>query len=170
MNTAGKQIINRNTERIFLLLVTAVMVVLFYKMYLVLNADFTDMPSRLKKGTMINLNGPHPAQNMKTLLQKGRYFRDEKDIDLISAAFENARVTDSSAINNIGDLNKKQYSINSTTALREGGETFRRRVKAERVALGFTDDDSLVFGSQNKDPAAIPSANDLQMGMHSISG
>jgi len=64
MNTAGNQIINRNTERIFLLLITAVMAVLFYKMYLVLNADFTDVSSRLKNGTMININDPHPAQNI----------------------------------------------------------------------------------------------------------
>jgi hypothetical protein len=170
MNTAGNQIINRNTERIFLLLISAVMAVLFYKMYLVLNADFNDVSSRLNNGTMVNLNDPHPAQNMKTLLQKGRYFRDEKDIDLISIAFEKARLADSSSINNIGDLNKKQYSINSITASAEGGESFRKRVKAERIALGFTDDDSIVFASQKKDPAAIPSAIDLAMGTHSITG
>jgi len=170
MNTAVNHLYNRNTERIFLLLISAVMAVLFYKMYLVLNTDFTDVSSRLTNGTMINLNDPHPAQNMRTLLQKGRYFRDEKDIDLISAAFEKARLADSANINNIGDLNKRQYSINATGALLSGGESFRKRIKAERIALGFTDNDSIVFALQKKNSAAIPSANDLQMGMHSISG
>jgi len=155
MNTAGKQIINRNTERIFLLLISAVMAVLFYKMYLVLNTDFTDVSSRLTNGTMINLNDPHPAQNRRTLLQKGRYFRDEKDIDLISAAFEKARLADSANINNIGDLNKRQYSINATGALLSGGESFRKRIKAERIALGFTDNDSIVFALQKKNSAAV---------------
>ena len=82
---------------------------------------------------------------MKLLLQKGRYFRDEKDIDLISSTFEKARLSDSVAIDNIGDLNKKQYSVNAETALHQGGESFKKRVAAERIALGISDDDSIVF-------------------------
>ena len=46
MNAAINRFINRNTERIFLLLITAVMGTLFYKMYLVLNTDFTEVPAR----------------------------------------------------------------------------------------------------------------------------
>ena len=166
MSTAVNQSVNRNTERIFLLLISTVMAVLFYKMYLVLNADFTEVPSRLKDGTMINLNDPHPAENMKTLLQKGRYFRDERDIDLISATFEKARLADSLSIDNIGDLNKKQYSVNLLKLYLPGGESFRKRVKAERIALGFSDDDSIILALQQKNPAAITSMNDLQMGIH----
>src|SRR6516165_4865428 len=115
--------VNRNTERIFLLLISIVMGVLFYKMYLVLNADFTEVPTHLKNGTMINLNDPHPEQNMKLLLQKGHYFRDERDIDLISSTFAKARSADSAKMDNIGDLNKKQYSISAGTALQSGGES-----------------------------------------------
>ena len=43
MSTTVQQKINRNTERIFLLLISVVMGVLFYKMYIVLNADFNDV-------------------------------------------------------------------------------------------------------------------------------
>ncbi len=168
MNAATSQSINRNTERIFLLLISAVMAVLFYKMYIVLNADFNEVPSRLSNGTVINLNDPHPAQNMKQLLQTGRYFRDEKDIDLITSTCEKARLADSIPIDNIGDLNKKQYSVNAETALELGGESFKRRVAAERIALGFSKDDSAVFALQQK--SAVGSENNLQMGTYSING
>jgi len=170
MKAAVRQSINRNTERIFLLLITIVMAVLFYKMYLVLNVDIAEVPSRLQQGTMIDLNDPHPSQNMKMLLQKGRYFRDEKDIDLISSTFEKARLADSASIDNIGDLNKKQYSVNAETALLAGGESFRKRVNAERVALGFSEGDSAVFTLQQKAPASISAVNNLQMGEYGISG
>ena len=170
MSTAVQQKVNRSTERIFLLLISVVMGVLFYKMYIVLNADFNDVPLRLKDGTMINLNDAHPAQNMKLLLQNGRYFRDEKDINLISSTFERARLANSIAIDNIGDLNKKQYSVSAETALAQGGESFKKRVKAERIALGITADDSIIFAMQQKDPSAINAVNDLHVGEHSITG
>ena len=128
------------------------------------------MPSRLQSGTMINLNDIHPAQNMKLLLQKGRYFRDERDIDLISSTFERARLSDSNAIINIGDLNKKQYSVSAETVLQQGGESFKKRIKAERIALGISEDDSAVFALQQRNRSAIASVNDLQMGSHSING
>ena len=166
MKAASNRSINRNTERIFLLLITAVMAVLFYKIYLVLNNDFTEVPSRLQQGTMINLNNDHPEQNMKLLLQKGRYFQDEKDIDLISSTFAKARLMDSLPMDNIGDLNKKQYSVNAETALAIGGESFKKRVAAERIVLGFSDDDNAVFAQQAK----VPSANNIAMGAHNISG
>ncbi|SFQ41013.1 FtsW/RodA/SpoVE family cell cycle protein [Parafilimonas terrae] len=170
MSAPAKQHINRNTERIFLLLLSAVMAVLFYKMYLVINAGFKEVPDRLKNGTMINLNDVHYAGNMKTLLQKGRYFSDEKDINLISSTFEKTRLADSASIDNIGDLNKKQYSVLAETALSQGGETFKRRVQGERIALGITDEETALFALQQKDRSAVSSVNDLHAGSHSISG
>jgi cell division protein FtsW (lipid II flippase) len=170
MSATNNRSINRNTERIFLLLITIIMSTLFYKMYLVLNADFAEVASRLQQGTMINLNDPHPAQNMQLLLQKGRYFRDEKDIDLISSTFEKARLKDSASIDNTGDLNKNKYSISAETALQLGGESFKKRVFAERIQLGFTDDDNAVFVSQQKDPSSVVSVNNLQMGKYGVSG
>lgn len=170
MNTTVQPRINRNTERIFLLLISIVMAVLFYKMYLVLQADFKDVDTRLSKGTMINLNDAHQAQNMKLLLQRGRYFRDEKDINLISSTFEKARLADSVAMDNIGDLNKRQYSVPAETALSQGGESFKRRVRGERIALGITADDSTVLTAQKNNPASIAAVNDVRMGARNING
>lgn len=170
MVTAQTKKITRNTERIFLLLGTILLLVLFYKLYTVLDKDFAEVPTRLQKGTMMDLNAPHPGEAMKTLLQRGRYFRDEKDIDLISSTFERTRLSDTTAIENIGDINKKNYSINADVALAQGGESFRKRVAAERIYLGFTDNDSGIFQQQIKSPAAIPSTNNIAMGRYNISG
>ncbi|HEY2727326.1 MAG TPA: FtsW/RodA/SpoVE family cell cycle protein, partial [Parafilimonas sp.] len=161
---------NRNTERIFLLLITIVMSVLFYKIYTVLSKDFIEVPARLAQGTMMNLNDSKPGEAMKTLLQNGRYFRDEKDIDLISSTFQRARTLDTSTIENIGDINKKSFSINADVALAQGGESFRKRVAAERIYLGFTQDDSTIFKQQQKNAAAISSATNVAMGRYNISG
>ncbi|HYJ64153.1 MAG TPA: FtsW/RodA/SpoVE family cell cycle protein, partial [Parafilimonas sp.] len=170
MSTGNANKINRNTERIFLLLIVIVMSVLFYKLYSVLSKDFTQVPERLAQGTMINLNDPKPGEAMKTMLQKGRYFRDEKDIDLISTTFQRARSLDTSTIENIGDINKRNYSINADVALAQGGESFKKRVAAERIYLGFTQDDSTIFKQQQKDAAAIPSVNNVAMGSYNIHG
>lgn len=162
--------INRNTERIFLLLITIVMAVLFYKLNTVVSKNFAEVPSRLAKGTMININSSKPGEAMKTLLQNGRYFRDEKDIDLISSTFQRARTLDTTAIDNIGDLNKKEYNIHADVALAQGGESFSKRVMAERIYLGFTDNDAPVLQLQQNNPSAISSTNNVGMGTHNISG
>ena len=47
MASAKANSANRNTERIFLLLITIVMSVLFYKLYTVLSKNFTEVPARL---------------------------------------------------------------------------------------------------------------------------
>ncbi len=162
--------VNRHTERIFLLLITIVMSVLFYKLYTVLSKDFFDVPTRMANGTMININDPKPGEAMKTLLQNGRYFRDEKDIDLVSATFQRARNSDTAAIDNIGDLNKKAYSIHADVALSQGGESFNKRVPAERVYLGFTDNDAAIFQQQQNNASSISSTNNIAMGNHNING
>jgi hypothetical protein len=101
---------------------------------------------------MMNLNDPKPGQAMRTLLQKGRYYRDGKDIDLISSTFEKARLADTGSIDNIGDLNKKNYNVDENTALLQGGESFKKRLAAERIMLGFTDEDSILFADLRKKP------------------
>ena len=161
---------NRNTERIFLVLITIVMAVLFYKLNTVVSKNFEEVPARIAKGTMININSGKPGEAMKTLLQNGRYFRDEKDIDLISSTFQRARILDTTSIDNIGDLNKKEYNINADIALLQGGESFSKRVMAERVYLGFTDNDAPIFQLQQNNSSAISSTNNIAMGMHNVSG
>ena len=75
---------SRHTERLFLLLITIVMGFLFFQLFSLLKKDFADVPKRLSDGTMMNLNDVKPGEHINTLLQKGFYFSDAKDINLIS--------------------------------------------------------------------------------------
>ena len=80
---------NRNLERVFLLAIGAVMLYLFLQLFEVLRKDFEEVPRRLADGSMINLNSPKPAENLASLLQRGFYLEDQRDIALIRSVSEN---------------------------------------------------------------------------------
>lgn len=160
----------RTTERIFLLLICLVMGTLFYKLYTILRNDFADVPARLQQGTIMNLNDDKPGERMKRLLEKGLYFRDKRDIDLISSVVNRGRSATEEAMDNIGELNKKKYNVNAEEAYASGGESFRKRVQLDRLLLGFSDKDSAMYEQERRKPVALPAANNLAMGNRTISG
>ncbi|RVT97361.1 cell cycle protein [Mucilaginibacter limnophilus] len=162
-------VIRRSTERVFVLLVAIILSLFFYRLYTVLQLRFADVDNRLKDGTMINLNDKNPAITIRHLLEKGYYFDDKRDIDLIEATVANA-ITPDVKIDNVGELNKRKYYIDADEAFEKGGKSFKARVTASRSLLGYTGDDSLRFVQERKSPPALPSVNDLQMGRHSIAG
>src|SRR3954452_22489268 len=154
----------RNTERFFLLILSTVMLVLFYQLFQVLQADFPDVAKRLAEGTMMNLNDEKPGDHIKTLLRKGFYFKDPKDIELIGKAVVNGRKSDKEVIDNVGELNKSSYYVNTDEAWTKGGEVFKKRVQVERSLLGFTDADSVLFQREKTKPQPLPPVNNLTMG------
>src|ERR1022692_2260424 len=131
---------NRKTERTCLLLIGIIMGLLFWKLFSVLQRDFTEVKGRMDNGTMINLNAGKPAEAMTELLTKGMYFEDPKDIAFIASTVAAAKEP-GSTIDNIGTLNKKQYFVNADEAFLEGGKSFRNRVELSRDLLGFPDID-----------------------------
>ncbi len=160
----------RNTERIFLLTITAVIGLLFFKLFTVLQQDFKEVPVRLRQGTMMNLNDTKPGERIKLLLQKGLYFQDPRDIELISTVVERGRSAAEGLSDNIGELNKKSFEVNAEEAFAGGGEVFKRRVQVDRALLGFSNADSVMFERERRSPTQLPSANNLAMGNRTISG
>ncbi|MDQ6814898.1 MAG: cell cycle protein, partial [Bacteroidota bacterium] len=165
-NSAG----SRNLERFFLFALSILMVAVYYQLFSVLKGDFADVSKRLGNGTMMNLNDDKPGERIKTLLQKGFYFRDNRDIDFISQAVENGRRNTVGIIDNVGELNKSLYNVNSEEAYLRGGEVFRKRVQVERSLLGFSDADTGLFIQERKKPVQLPSVNNLLEGNGSING
>lgn len=161
---------SRNLERFFLFAISIVMLMLFYQLFTVLKADFADVSKRLANGTMMNLNDPKPGERIKTLLQKGFYFRDQRDINFISNTVANGRRNTIGVVDNIGELNKSSYYVNTEDAYAHGGEVFRKRVMVERSLLGFSDIDSSLFEQESRKPVKLPSANSLNLGNASING
>lgn len=161
---------SRNTERVFLLLVTIVMAMLFFKLFTVLKRDFADVPQRLADGTIMNLNDDKPEERIKILLSKGFYFRDKRDINLISSVVANGRNETAGFIDNVGELNKSRYNVSTEDAYLHGGEEFKKRVRVERSLIGFTDEDSLLFEKERRKPASLPTDNNLIMGSGTVNG
>ncbi|MEO5985279.1 MAG: hypothetical protein ABIP80_07205, partial [Ferruginibacter sp.] len=118
---------NRKLERLCLVLIAVIMGLLFWKLYTVLQRDFLDVEARLAKGTMINLNDNRPADRMRILLQRGLYFEDPKDIELIAATVAKGQGS-ALTLDNTGELNKKNYFVNADEAFNRGGISFKKRV------------------------------------------
>jgi hypothetical protein len=118
----------RNTERIFLLLVILVLASLFFRLFTVLKKDFAEVPRRLADGSMVNLNNDRPGERIKALLQKGFYFEDQRDIALASSIISERLNTTEATIDNIGELNKRKYDIDAEQAFAQGGDSYKKRV------------------------------------------
>jgi cell division protein FtsW (lipid II flippase) len=159
----------RTLERLFLLLTGILLAVLFGKLYFVLQQKFADVDKRLADGTIVNLNAPNRARNVASLLKKGYYFDDPRDVDYIQSVIA-AKASAAGAFDNAGELNKRKYYVNADEAIEQGGESFRQRVLDSRELLGYTGDDSIRFSQEKSHPPDMPAQNDLGLGEYSISG
>jgi cell division protein FtsW (lipid II flippase)/cell division protein FtsI/penicillin-binding protein 2 len=160
---------SRKKERLFLLLIATVLLVLFGRLFLVLQDSFADVGKRLKDGTMVNLNAKDPAQRLAEMLQKGFYFDDQRDIDLVEKTVALGLNT-GIKFDNIGELNKKRFDVNADDAFAEGGQSFKQRVTVSRATLGYTGDDSTRFDQERKSPPTFPATADIGMDGPAISG
>jgi len=118
---------------------------------------------------MVNLNAKNPAKNVRTLLERGYYFEDKRDIDLIEKVIAQ-QVKAGSKFENVGELNKKRYDVNADTAINEGGKSFQQRVVVSRSLLGYTGDDSLRFVEERTKPPILPAVADVGLVGNSILG
>lgn len=161
--------VSRKKERIFLVLIAAMLLLLFFRLFSVLQQNFADVDKRLAEGSMVNLNAKSPAAAFRKMLEKGYYFEDEKDVDLVEKTIA-SRISGAKKFDNIGELNKKLFNVNAEVAFAEGGRSFKQRVTVSRSLLGYTGDDSIRFEQETKAPPSYPETADLAMGGPSISG
>jgi cell division protein FtsW (lipid II flippase) len=161
---------SRNKERLFLLLIMVVLLVLFVRLFYVLQDSFADVPKRLQDGTMVNLNGKNAAENFAQMLKKGYYFDDQKDINLIEGVLAESSASSIEKYDNIGELNKKRFDVIADQAYATGGQSFKQRVTVSREALGYTGVDSVRFEQEQKSPPSYPAVADIGMNGPSISG
>lgn len=160
----------RNLERIFLVLIGTVLTFLFIKLFAILKFDFENTPKRLSDGSMINLNAGKPGEQIRSLLSKGYYFDDPKDINLASSVVTQGFVNNPDPLENIGDLNKRQFNIPTETAFSQGGESYRKRALLSRALIGFVNDDSLRFNQEKSTPPPLPPTTSAALGNLAING
>jgi cell division protein FtsW (lipid II flippase) len=170
MTNGLKQNTSRVKERIGLIGITIILLLLFNSLFTVLKRDFSDIPARVAQGTIVNLNDGSPGQHLKQMLEKGFYFEDPRDIQLISSVVSQRLNPEDNIIDNIGELNKSKYNVNADEAYSSGGESFKKRVEVSRKLLGFTGDDSLRFDQERTKPPSLASTINIGLGTHTISG
>jgi hypothetical protein len=157
----------RGLERVFVGLISIILGLLFLDLYSVLERDFQGVPKRMSEGSIVNLNDKNPDQRIKYLLQKGYYFEDPRDIELIRSVV-GQRINTDEKIDNIGELNKSKYNVDAEQAFIQGGESYKKRVLAARALLGYTGADSNRFFQERKAPPPLPAVNALDLGKYRI--
>lgn len=160
----------RGLERGALAVIAIVLGFLFYSLFTVHTRDFATVPQRLADGTMVNLNSDKVDQRLKVLLQKGFYFEDSRDIDIVTTAVAKGLLSNEDVIDNIGELNKSRYNVAADEAYKNGGESFSRRAKLSRSLIGFSDVDSNRFAQERSSPPTLPATVSLGLGKHAING
>ena len=168
MEQAIPQPVSRKKERLFLVLIGLLLGLLFLRLYEIHQKSFTDVDKRLHDGTMVNLNAKNPAGNFTRLLQKGFYFDDPKDIELIGSVV--GKQMTGTPFDNIGDLNKSRFNIDTDEAFTSGGKSFKDRVLVSRALLGYTGNDSSRFIQEKNNPPQLPEQTDVGLSGYSISG
>ena len=163
-NTGG-----RTRERIFLVIVTIIVLAGFFRLFGVLQGRMKDVDRRLADGTIVNLNGEDPAKSVQSLLAKGYYFEDPADITLIGNIISSQQ-EEGLEFSNIGDLNKRKFNVPADEAAVKGGSSFKKRVAVSRALLGFTGEDEKRFTQELSQPQALPAVTDLNSGGSSIAG
>ena len=163
-----KKKVSRGRERIFLMLTGLILFGLFVRLFYVLQESFQDVDQRLQDGTMVNLNKDNPAGNVARLLEKGYYFEDKRDINLIESTI--AKQPPGKNFDNTGGLNKSTFYIDADEAYNNGGKSFKQRVRLSRQLLGYTGDDSTRFVQEKKHPPQLPAVTDAGLAGYSISG
>lgn len=160
----------RKIERLFLLLITVILALLFMQLLTGLQKDFREVDGRLQDGTMVNLNAPHPDRGLAQLLEKGYYLEDRRDIELVRSVLADRLHTETDPIDNIGELNKRAYYVGAADAFARGGDSYRKRVRLSRSLLGFTGPDSVRFAQELSAPPPLPATVDLALGGHDLGG
>ncbi|RAJ35588.1 FtsW/RodA/SpoVE family cell cycle protein [Pedobacter cryoconitis] len=159
----------RGQERLFLGLIAILLVVLFVRLFGVLQGRIKDVDQRLKDGTVVNLNAPEPAKAVQGLLTKGYYLEDPLDVEVISNSIA-AQEAKGLSFTNVGDLNKRKFNVLADEADRNGGSAFKKRVAVSRSLLGFTGDDEVRFVQEKNNAPAMPAVKSLGMGNGVIKG
>jgi cell division protein FtsW (lipid II flippase) len=160
---------NRQKERLFIGLLSVVLLLLFFKLFGVLQQRLKGTEQKLAKGTIVNLNSPNPEKGVMRVLSQGNYDLDARDIAYIGTILKD-RLHSEEAFENIGELNKRKYYVSAEEAYAKGGESFKKRALLSRSLLGYDEENGIDFIKERTNPKDFPAVLDLHAGAYHISG
>ncbi|WP_432713155.1 FtsW/RodA/SpoVE family cell cycle protein [Pedobacter sp.] len=159
----------RRKERLFIGLISVVLLLLFFKLFGVLQFRLEGTESKLAEGSIVNLNGPEPVKAIRKVLSTGNYDLDKQDIAYVSSIMD-SRLQVGEPFRNIGELNKTKFDVSADEAYAKGGQSFKKRVLLSRMLLGFNTEGGILYDKELASPQFFPASIDLHAGEHYIDG
>ena len=143
---------NRNKERIYLLVVSVVISLLFYNYYSNISTLLKDTNTAYDNKEALNLSADFSQEEFKDILKKGAYFDDKEYEDFITQALAEKLKT-YKHLANLGQLNKKPFLVEAEEMKKQGGDWGRFRYLNSATKLGL---DSILLANIDTKYAELP--------------
>jgi cell division protein FtsW (lipid II flippase) len=155
-------------NRVYLLAVTVVLLLLFGRLYVNLLPELHKSRQATATGQALILTPDLSSTAIQKLLLTGNYYTDPRDARLVADSLA-AKLAHNDAPDNLGAINKRQFSIMAPVTWRSalGGADFQSRLQVSREQMGF---DSVLYIRERKNPRQYASTVSAGSGDADISG
>ncbi|HRO84162.1 MAG TPA: FtsW/RodA/SpoVE family cell cycle protein [Niabella sp.] len=157
-NKTKQNIYSRKTERLLLLVVTAILSLMAAQYYFNIEKDLQSAEDGYQSGRVLNLAAPVQSKQLKKLLSDGNYFTDERYVDFITKNLVQ-KINEQKSLPNLGSLNKKDFMIDATLFTKSGSESGNLRFLNSLAHLGM---DTALYNKEQNNPEAYPSVVPVQ--------
>ncbi len=143
-----------STERGYLLVTTALLLVLFVRLYINRHDALNVAEQEYAAGIKLNLQPGIGGDAIQRMLRQGNYLTDPRDIALIADSLP-AKIEAEGTPDNLGAINKRAFAITTPLAWKSpiGGANFQSRLRTSRQLIGF---DSLLYNRELNNPRPYP--------------
>jgi cell division protein FtsW (lipid II flippase) len=147
---------------------SCIIMLLFARLYSNLQPYLIQMEQQYKAGNALNLQAGIDPSSIRNILDRGNYYADINDIDLVADSLP-VKLKATGNMVNLGALNKQEFFISApvTWNAELGGRDFEERFHASLLRLGF---DSSLFAQELSNQVHYPSTVFTGKGNVSISG
>jgi len=153
----------RSAERRAMIFVTIVLCLGFFTLFNNLQKPFNKAESGYKDNSVVYLNKDVNVKELSDLLIDGNYVLDEKDAAFIAQHIKE-KLNEGVELPNLGELNKRTFSIPAILADSLGGSGLKLRVDSSYAILGITDDVITKYSNLN----TVRKKLDLKNGNYSM--
>ncbi|GAB4039351.1 hypothetical protein GCM10028774_40460 [Spirosoma jeollabukense] len=144
------------------------LLLLFTRLYINLLPVLNQAKQAYAKGQVLTVEVGLKSTAIQRLLTTGNYYTDSRDVALVADSLP-AKLAQNGTLDNLGALNKRQFSVLAPVAWRSrmGGADFRSRLQVSRQQMGF---DSVLYNRELTNPKPYPSVVNTGRGPVAMSG
>ncbi|WP_461115343.1 FtsW/RodA/SpoVE family cell cycle protein [Spirosoma jeollabukense] len=157
-----------SSGRLYLPGASVMLLLLFTRLYINLLPVLNQAKQAYAKGQVLTVEVGLKSTAIQRLLTTGNYYTDSRDVALVADSLP-AKLAQNGTLDNLGALNKRQFSVLAPVAWRSrmGGADFRSRLQVSRQQMGF---DSVLYNRELTNPKPYPSVVNTGRGPVAMSG